>query len=336
MHKEEVLRELQEKIVIGEISREEVGQLLGSGNAIDSKIREEAEGAHFSFSLTKILYILGAIIMVVGIILFVGQIWDDIEAVGRILVTLGIGLLFAGAGSSMMKQKPDSYIGTILHFAGGVLIPSGALVTIYEISTTSPPLGIIAMTFGAISGFYLLLNSTHKNALLTFFAIANGTTFLYVLIEAMLDGPFYRHDDVYAYLTIAVGASYLLLAHSFKDGWNKSLIGVLFFFGSAGVLGAAYSRVFDSVLWEIGYLPLVLGGLALSAYLKGRSILVFSTLFLIAYVTYITSEYFADSVGWPISLVVLGMVVIGLAYGSIAINKKFISSGEEAGLAKKE
>jgi hypothetical protein len=49
-----------------------------------------------------------------------------------------------------------------------------------------------------------------------------------------------------------------------------------------------------------------------------------STGFLIAHVTFITGEYFADSMGWPISLVILGLVFIGLGYASITINKKFI------------
>jgi len=74
------------------------------------------------------------------------------------------------------------------------------------------------------------------------------------------------------------------------------------------------------------FVLIVLGGLALAAYLKSRIVLTVSTLFLIAHVSYITSEYFADSVGWPLVLVILGFVFIGLGYISITINKKFIKS----------
>jgi len=60
--------------------------------------------------------------------------------------------------------------------------------------------------------------------------------------------------------------------------------------------------------------------------MRSRSILVMSTLFLIAHVSYITGEYFADSLGWPISLVILGFVFIGLGYVSISVNKKYITN----------
>jgi len=222
-----------------------------------------------------------------------------------------------------LKQKPEDNIGPIFHFIGGMLIPGGALVTLYELEVdfVSWP---VAITFGGIFAFYLLLNAIHKHPILTFFTIANGTAFIYLLVGALVEGRYYNHEDLYAYLTMTIGASYLFLAHAFRSGWNKYLIGALYFFGSGGFLGAAFSRVFDSVPWQLLYFLIVFGGLFLSVYMKSRIILVISTLFLIAHISYITSEYFANSVGWPISLVILGFVFIALGYISVAINKKYI------------
>ena len=202
------------------------------------------------------------------------------------------------------------------------------MVTLSELNLDSGD-WTIAITFGVIFAFYLLLNYIHKNAILTFFAIANGTATVYLVLNAVVGGPFegwFGIKDIYQYTTMAMGASYLLLAHAFRDGWNKKLIGVLYFFGITGFLGAAFSQVFDSVPWQMLYFILVIGGLALSVYMRSRSILVMSTLFLIAHVSYITSEYFANSLGWPISLVILGFVFIGLGYVSININKKYIAN----------
>ena len=125
---------------------------------------------------------------------------------------------------------------------------------------------------------------------------------------------------------MVIGLSYILLAYAFRDGWNKPLIGVLNFFGIIGFLGAAFSQVFDSVLWQLFYFILVFGSVYLSIYLKSRNILIISTLFLVAHISYITSEYFANSLGWPISLVFLGFVFIGLGYASVNINKKYIAN----------
>ena len=324
MNTEELLKELSIKISTGEISREEMLSRFGFTPAVQNEVRTENLKTFTSFSVTKMLYVLGAAIVVTGIVFFVYEIWDDIGAIGRIAVTLGLGFLITAIGSMLLKSKPDENIGTGFHFIGGMLIPGGAVVTLSEISSSTD--WMIAITFGIVFAFYLLLNYVHKNAVLTFFAIANGTAFVYLLVEAIVDGPFYRHGDLYAYITMVIGASYLLLAHSFREGWNKKLIGVLYFFGITGFLGAAFSQVFNSVPWQMLYFIIVIGGLALSVYMKSRSILVISTLFLIAHVSYITSEYFANSLGWPISLVILGFVFIRLGYVSININKKYIAN----------
>jgi hypothetical protein len=326
MNKEELLQELSVKISTGEISLEEIATRFSFAPTIQTPTITENSKISTPFSVTKMLYVLGAAIVVIGIIIFVSQIWDDIGSFGRISVTLGLGFLITAIGSMLLKSKPGENIGTVFHFIGGMLIPGGAVVTLSELNVDFVSLWPVAITFGVIFAFYLLLNFVHKNSILTFFAIANGTAFVYLLVEAIVDGPFYRHEDLYAYLTMVIGASYLLLAHAFRDGWNKEIIGVLYFFGITGFLGAAFSQVFDSVPWQMLYFIIVIGGLALSVYMRSRSILVVSTLFIIAHVSYITGEYFADSLGWPISLVILGFVFIGLGYISVNINKKYIAN----------
>lgn len=325
MNKEELLQELSSKINSGEISREEVEGELGFNNQINQSTSPKiSEKKRSHFSLTKLLYVIGAIIVIIGLIIFVNQIWDDIGAFGRIIITLGLGLIFAITGSVLLKQKPKDHVGTIFHIIGGVLIPGGAVVTLNEVNPNIQHLWALTITFGVIFAFYMLLSYIHKNAILTFFAIGNGTAFIYLLFESIVDGRFYQHGDLYAYLTMVIGASYLLLTHAFKDTYNKYLSPILYLFGTAGILGAGFSQVFGSLPWQLFYFVLVLGGIVLSIYLKSKSILVVSTLFLIFHISYITGKYFANSLGWPISLILLGFVFIGLGYASITINKKYI------------
>lgn len=325
MNKEELLQELSIRISKGEINREEIASRFNFPLATQTLVTPENSKISTPFSVTKMLYVLGAAIVVIGILIFISQIWNDIGSFGRILVTLGLGFLITAIGSMLLKSKPDQNIGTVFHFIGGILIPGGAMVTLSELNVDFVSLWPVTITFGTIFVFYLLLNFVHKNAILAFFAIANGTAFIYLLVEAIVDGPFYRHQDLYAYLTMIIGASYLLLAHAFREGQNKKLIGVLYFFGITGFLGAAFSQVFDSVLWQMLYFIIVIAGLALSVYMRSRIILIMSTLFLIVHVSYITGKYFAGSIGWPISLVILGFVFIGLGYISVNINKKYIT-----------
>lgn len=331
MNKEELLKELSAKVNSGEVSRAEIASLIGystNSTSAGPAMTEAGELKETSnFSINKILYILGAAIAIVGIFIFVAQVWEDLGSVGRIGITFGLGLLLAMVGSMLLKSKPEENIGAVFHFIAGLLIPGGALVTLSELKVETVSLWPVAITFGIIFIFYLLLNFVHKNAVLTFFAIANGTAFLYLLLQAIIGDSFTEFNvNIYSYLTMAIGVSYLLLAHSFRDSWNNKLIGMLYFFGSLGFLAAAFSQALDYTSWELLYFVLVFGGIALSTYMKSRIILVMSTLFLIAHVSYITDKYFADSLGWPLSLVLLGFIFIGLGYFSVNINKKYIAN----------
>ncbi len=322
MNKEELLQEISIKINTGEISREEVlNQLntLSKTESVESSIKKSNH-----FSVNRILYIIGAAIVIIGIAIFVGQVWEDIGIFGRIAVTLGLGLLLALSGSILLKHKPEEIIGSVFHFMGGLLIPSGAMVMLSELKVDLSSLWPLVIVFGFISAFYLALSIFHKNSLLTFFSVGNGTAFIYLLVEAMIAGSYYTHTDLYAYLTMLMGVSYLLLGKYFQNGWNKKITEVFYFFGSIGFLGAAFSRVFDSTIWQGLFVLFVLAGLLLSIYIKSRKVLVISTLFLIAHISYLTSKYFADSLGWPICLIILGFIFIGLGYSSISLSKKYI------------
>lgn len=318
MNNEQLLRAVQAKITSGEMKREEVEQMLRNIPQIGKK--------GWNFSITRMLYFIGAAIVIVGIIIFVAQIWKDIGSIGRITVTFGLGMLFALLGSILMKQKPNESIGSVFHTIGGVLIPGGSMVILSELNRGYASIWPVTLTIGVIFLFYILLTTIHKRAILTFFAIANGTSFIYLLVESLLQQGTYRIDDIYVYVTMVVGICYLLLSHSFRNTWNKDLINILNFFGSTAVLGAAITQVDLHVSWQLFYFVLVGMGLLVSIYLQSRIILIMSTLFLIGHISFITGKYFANSIGWPLALVLLGLIFIALGYSSFKIGKKYIKT----------
>ncbi|MEX2052368.1 MAG: hypothetical protein WD991_01570 [Candidatus Paceibacterota bacterium] len=324
MTKEELLQELSVKIMTGEIHRDEALSRINVVSGVVSDDTLEGRGPK-AVSINKMLYFLGAAIVLIGIMIFIGQLWDDLGSFGRILVTLGVGLALTFSGSMLLRTKPEDKIGPVFHALGGLLIPSGAMVLLYEMYVDWN-IWSVAVTFGIIFAFYLFLNSMQKHPVLTIFSIGNGTAFVYFLMEAILEEPFWSHGDIFAYLTMAVGVSYILLGKSFIGGWNHQLTRIMYFLGSSGILIAAFSQVFGSELWQLLYFLLAFGGLALSVRLKSSAILTTSTLALLAHVSYITGEYFADSLSWPLALIILGFVFIGLGYLSISINKRYITA----------
>ncbi len=319
--------ELMQKVSLGEVTREEILNRLGMQNvSASAPVQNHSSVLDLkNTSINKIMYTIGAAIVLIGIVIFVGQIWEDIGSFGRILVTLGVGLMFTIGGVVLSKSQENENLSSIFHAMGGLLIPGGSVVLLDELKLVDNNVWPICITFGAIFVFYLLLNYAQKKVILTFFSIANGTAFIYLLVEAMIDSPFYKHGDLYAYLTMVIGISYVLLAKSFEETWNQRISNIMYLLGSFGFYGAAFSQVYDSGLWQMLYFILVFGGLFISTQVKSRSVLVASTLFLIVHISYITGEYFADSLGWPVSLIALGFIFIGLGYVSININKNYIA-----------
>jgi len=50
------------------------------------------------------------------------------------------------------------------------------------------------------------------------------------------------------------------------------------------------------------------------------------TIFLMAYILKITSEYFSTGLGWPIALVIAGLAMIGVGFMSFSIKKKYLGT----------
>ena len=435
MNKEELLQELYNKINVGEINKEEVmqGMVLNTKKfPVQNAIKVQNS---YHLSITNLLYIVGAIIAVVGMTLFAYQAWDSLGSLGRISITLLLGLLLTFIGFFLSKEKEENTIGTVFYFMGGMLIPFGSVVALHEFIGYNNLSWPLALTFGMIFIFYLLLNYAKKNIILTFFTIANATSFIYLVVHAITDGLFNNYTNVYTYLTMVIGVCYILLAYSFSNNWNKKLIPILYFFGFFGLefsvlfqhfglydqyslwsnvfslglvfifclwfnfyvknssltlltiingtgflyafvgailnssaytndiyiylhmivglsylllsysflntrnknlteilnffgtfslLASGFSKIFGSLPWQLFYPILVIGGFGFSIYARSRSILIISTISLLSYFSYITGEYFANSLGWPIALVILGFLFIGLGYISINIHKKYI------------
>lgn len=322
MDKQALLQELSAQIATGHITKQEISSLL------QDTVRH-SENNHTSlaqyFTINNIFYLLGTIIVILGLVFFVAQLWGDIGTIGRILVTFGLGVTFAGIGSTLIDAQKTSLLGSVFHLIGAVLLPGGMFVALNELQVDISNPWLVTSVFAALTAFYGLLSYVHRRNVLYLLTILHGTIFFYALTEAVITEPFYAHPDTYAYLTMIIGVSYFVLADGMRAMWSRHLVGVLHAAGSLGILAAAFSQVVDSSFWELFFVPLLIAGIYWSTVTQSRSILAFSSLFVFIYVTYITSEYFANSLGWPISLVLLGFIFLAMGYFSLRLNREFIA-----------
>lgn len=324
--KQVLLDELASRIASGEISESEVRNILEAAGT-QSKVSPVAAGPIArlpSLSIMRLLYVIGAIFITLGVLYLVSQIWEDLGTAGRIFITLGLGLIFAGTGSYFMLNDPARGLGTVFHGIGGCIIPGGALVTLDEMGVDFDSTWPITLTIAMVFVFYLALTLVHRRVVLTFWAFTNGTALAYLLMHSLIPST---SGEYYDYLTMTIGISYLICAYLFRSDWNERLTPLLNFFGAIGFYGAAFFQVPDRVFMEMLFPVLAFGGLALSvAMLQSRLLLVISNLAIIAYIIYFTAEYFADSIGWPVALILLGFIIIGIGYFSINLNRKYLKA----------
>jgi len=124
--------------------------------------------------------------------------------------------------------------------------------------------------------------------------------------------------------------SYLFFGYYFSSTKQKDLSGVLYGFGNLFFLGAALAlggwKPSQNIFWEMIFPGLVFAVLLLSVHLKSKPFLTFGTIFLMAYILKITGEYFSGTLGWPVSLMICGIALIGIGYYAFSLNKKYLSS----------
>ena len=77
--------------------------------------------------------------------------------------------------------------------------------------------------------------------------------------------------------------------------------------------------------FEILFLGAACGVVFWSTWVKSRTLLFVGTVAILGYVGYYTAEHFSDVVGWPIALILFGLMLLGLSAVAFRINRKYIA-----------
>ena len=87
--------------------------------------------------------------------------------------------------------------------------------------------------------------------------------------------------------------------------------------------------VFSLIEWppiEIAFLGVAAAVVYLSTLVRSRTLLFVGTLAILSYIGYFSAKHFVQSIGWPIALVLFGLLLIGLSATAFRINKNYISN----------
>lgn len=315
MEKQQIINFIQEQISLGNITKDD---LLGIGSDNKSIVSKEDN----SKNLINVLYSIGAIIILVGIATLIGQNWDLLNSFSRIFVTLGIALI-SYALAIVLRNHENDVLSQVMFTLSAVLAPVGTGVVLHEADVIVNSMIIFYCSFAWAIIFGYALWFTKKNILILITTIF-GTIAVYALVSRLTENLI-SASDVFKWLTIFVGASYMLFGIHFQnsvDKQKKSIKSILYGLGTLAILGSfiSYDGIFDLLM-----IGLVFGFFYLSIFLRSRIILILSAIFLIATIIEITVEYFANSLNWSLALIFAGILVIGTGYLTYYLNKRFIS-----------
>lgn len=122
---------------------------------------------------------------------------------------------------------------------------------------------------------------------------------------------------------IVVGSSLLCIAYAMQQSKHMAIAAFWYFVGAVLLLWSIFESVENSLLE-----PVYLGATALiiflSTYARSRTLLLVGTLAMLLYIGYYTAEHFANTVGWPIALVIIGIALIGLSALAVRLNNQYI------------
>lgn len=267
--------------------------------------------------LTRLLSYLGGIFVLAGLGVFIEMQWNDMNSAARITVTLGSGLAAFFMAWFAAGDERREKIATPLFLLAAFLQPVGILVAIDEFSTGGDERHAFLFTSGVLLVQQTLAFLGKRLTSLLFMAILFGLWF-YATAMDLTDVDI----DVIA---LGLGLSMLFVLFRIDQTPHAAITPFWYFWGSSAMLAGLFNLVQDSPL-EILFLGAACGVVFWSTWVKSRSLLFVATVAILGYVGYYTSEHFSDVVGWPIALILFGLMLIGLSAVAFRINRKYIAA----------
>ncbi len=336
MDKQQIISLIQGQLENGKISKADLMTLINDSSATPNNTasnfipvppQQPSSKEENSKNLIHTFYGIGAMIVLVGVIILISQNWTQIGFSGRVSVTLGISLV-TYVLAFFLYQPSQRMLSQVMFTISAALAPLGIYVLLHEanINFVWPYTFFSACLLFLIFGAACLVNKKNILILITI-GFASWAYFSFLL--QMFPPQF--NSDLLKWATMLWGFSYILISYGYKsiavavdsaDGKEKKAIqNVLYGFGTLAILG---SGILVGGFFDIIFIALIFVAFYASVYLKSQSMLLFGALFLMAHIIKLTSKYFVNSVGWPVSLIFVGFFVIGVGYVTYYLNKNFI------------
>lgn len=311
-NRSEVLSHIVELCKTHNLTLAEVQAAFSAVDAGASVVAAEAK----SSILSRVFAYLGGTFIFAGIATFIGMHWDDMTVPMRIIVTFGVGFalyLYAviASGDERVKKAVPALI-----LMACLLQPFGLLVAIDEYfnSGSDPRYATLAVfTF-----MFVQQGCTFYARRLT------SLLFMTVMFGVLVYGNILELLEVdNNIIALTIGASLLCIMYSLRDSVHQPITGWWNLVGGSVLLIALFDLVEDKP-YELLFLGAAAGMVYLSVLAKSRMLLFVGVVGMLGYISYFTAEHFMNSTAWPLMLILLGGVFLGVGSLAVRINRKYI------------
>lgn len=231
----------------------------------------------------------------------------------RIILNLGFGFLTFLLG--LYYQDKSSRTTTPLFLVAAILEAGGLLTLLSQYtSILMPTWGVLIVSLILFLQHGIAFIST-RLTVLAFITLICLYSFFLAIFELL---------GIPERLKWLVLSSSLLAVSSFiNHSKYQSIAGILFFISSLTLLSVTFDIVKDQP-YEILYLGLACGLIYMAIIESSRVLLFMASLATLGYILYFSSQHFPHAVGWPITLIVIGLLLVGVSGVVIKLNKKYM------------
>src|SRR3989339_140215 len=324
MNKENILKSVETLVKEGQLTKEE---LLGVYDRSISTDKQQTLNKQSRIS--NILYYIGGGIVFLGVCIFIGTNWSELNDLTKIIATLGTSVMMYYSGVLLTRYKNLERICDAFYFLAALVAPLGIFVTMDIAGIDTGTAGCHTVIAAILLVVNLVSYNIDKRNVFFVFSVIFGSWLFFSLTIFMIGGRPFSDWNFVKYRWLVAGLSHMILGYALRDTDKKGLTRYLYGFGVVEFLTAALClggyTPNQNVFWELIFPGLTFGIIFLSVYLRSRSFLIFGTLYLMFYLFKITGEYFTSGFGWAFSLIIVGFALMGIGYFAFYLNKKYIS-----------
>lgn len=264
--------------------------------------------------IQKIMMYIGGVFIFMGICIYIGLIWEDIGPSSRVIISLGSGFVAFILGLFCLGDIRYNKAATPLFLIAAAIQPLGLFVFMDEYL---PKSGDVVKAACIVFGFMTVQQATAfiatKRTSLLFFSLFFFYAFLcafmnWMRIEAP-EGP------------LVLGLTGLMVSWGISKTEHKSIASFFFFWASILTAAASFD-IFKNSPFDVLLVGISAGLIYLSVIAGSRTVLTIGVLSLLAFLGYFTDEYFKNIVGWPIAMIGMGFVMIGISVFAVKLGKK--------------